>query len=200
MAKMKTMDGNNATTHIAYALSETAAIYPITPSSVMGEVMDEMASRGRKNVLGQTVIVREMQSEAGAAGVARGGALRPVHRGRIGGGESERIGHGATELHRICIENQRHGSIIRENQTLDINGRVDLKLLRAEILRLEEAAFGIGHLPKRVIVAGALHGGASGALGSLGGKRKAALFALGERPSGRIGMNGLAVDYHFVEK
>ena len=72
MAKMKTMDGNNATTHIAYALSETAAIYPITPSSVMGEVMDEMASRGRKNVLGQTVIVREMQSEAGAAGVVHG--------------------------------------------------------------------------------------------------------------------------------
>lgn len=72
MAKMKTMDGNNATTHIAYALSETAAIYPITPSSVMGEVMDEMAARGRKNLLGQTVIVREMQSEAGAAGVVHG--------------------------------------------------------------------------------------------------------------------------------
>ena len=72
MAKMKTMDGNNATTHVAYALSETAAIYPITPSSVMGEVMDEMAAKGRKNVLGQTVIVREMQSEAGAAGVVHG--------------------------------------------------------------------------------------------------------------------------------
>ncbi|WP_298033980.1 pyruvate:ferredoxin (flavodoxin) oxidoreductase [uncultured Desulfovibrio sp.] len=72
MAKMKTMDGNNATTHVAYALSETAAIYPITPSSVMGEVMDEMAARDRKNVLGQTVIVREMQSEAGAAGVVHG--------------------------------------------------------------------------------------------------------------------------------
>ncbi len=72
MAKMKTMDGNNATTHIAYALSETAAIYPITPSSVMGEVMDEMAAQGKKNLLGQTVIVREMQSEAGAAGVVHG--------------------------------------------------------------------------------------------------------------------------------
>ncbi|MBQ3058928.1 MAG: pyruvate:ferredoxin (flavodoxin) oxidoreductase [Desulfovibrio sp.] len=72
MAKMKTMDGNNATTHIAYALSETAAIYPITPSSVMGEVMDEKAARGQKNILGQTVIVREMQSEAGAAGVVHG--------------------------------------------------------------------------------------------------------------------------------
>ena len=72
MAHMKTMDGNNATAHIAYALSETAAIYPITPSSVMGEVMDEMAAKGQKNLLGQTVIVREMQSEAGAAGVVHG--------------------------------------------------------------------------------------------------------------------------------
>ena len=67
MAHMKTMDGNNATAHIAYALSETAAIYPITPSSVMGEVMDQMAAKGTKNLLGQIVNVREMQSEAGAA-------------------------------------------------------------------------------------------------------------------------------------
>ncbi|GHU90101.1 pyruvate synthase [Deltaproteobacteria bacterium] len=72
MAKMQTMDGNNATAYIAYALSETAAIYPITPSSVMGEVMDEMAAKGQKNLLGQTVLVREMQSEAGAAGVVHG--------------------------------------------------------------------------------------------------------------------------------
>lgn len=72
MAHMKTMDGNNAAAYIAYALSETAAIYPITPSSVMGEVMDEMAAKGVKNLLGQTVIVREMQSEAGAAGVVHG--------------------------------------------------------------------------------------------------------------------------------
>ncbi len=66
------MDGNNATAHIAYALSETAAIYPITPSSVMGEVMDEMAAKGAKNLLGQIVNVREMQSEAGAAGAVHG--------------------------------------------------------------------------------------------------------------------------------
>ena len=72
MAKMKTMDGNNATAYIAYALSETAAIYPITPSSVMGEVVDEMAAKGQKNLLGQSVLVREMQSEAGAAGVVHG--------------------------------------------------------------------------------------------------------------------------------
>ncbi|MDR1856078.1 MAG: pyruvate:ferredoxin (flavodoxin) oxidoreductase [Desulfovibrio sp.] len=72
MAKMKTMDGNNAAAYIAYALSETAAIYPITPSSVMGEVMDEMAAKGDKNLLGQTVLIREMQSEAGAAGAVHG--------------------------------------------------------------------------------------------------------------------------------
>ena len=72
MAKMKTMDGNNATAHLAYALSETAAIYPITPSSVMGEVMDELAARGQTNVLGEKVTVREMQSEAGAAGAVHG--------------------------------------------------------------------------------------------------------------------------------
>ncbi|MBQ9407236.1 MAG: 2-oxoacid:acceptor oxidoreductase family protein, partial [Desulfovibrio sp.] len=72
MAHMKTMDGNNATAYIAYALSETAAIYPITPSSVMGEVMDEMAAKGAKNLFGQKVTVREMQSEAGAAGAVHG--------------------------------------------------------------------------------------------------------------------------------
>ncbi|MCR4667685.1 MAG: pyruvate:ferredoxin (flavodoxin) oxidoreductase [Desulfovibrio sp.] len=72
MAVMKTMDGNNATAYIAYALTETAAIYPITPSSVMGEVMDEMAAKGRKNIFGQKVLIREMQSEAGAAGVVHG--------------------------------------------------------------------------------------------------------------------------------
>ena len=66
------MDGNNATAHIAYALSETAAIYPITPSSVMGEVMDQLAAKGTKNLLGQIVNVREMQSEAGAAGAVHG--------------------------------------------------------------------------------------------------------------------------------
>ena len=72
MAHMKTMDGNNATAYIAYALTETAAIYPITPSSVMAEVMDEMAAKGVKNLLGQKVLIREMQSEAGAAGAVHG--------------------------------------------------------------------------------------------------------------------------------
>ncbi len=72
MAKMKTMDGNTATTHIAYALSDTAAIYPITPSSVMGELADDWAAAGRKNLMGQKLVVREMQSEAGAAGAVHG--------------------------------------------------------------------------------------------------------------------------------
>ncbi len=71
-AKMKTMDGNTAAAHVAYALSDAAAIYPITPSSVMGELMDDWAAQGKKNVMGQVVNVREMQSEAGAAGTVHG--------------------------------------------------------------------------------------------------------------------------------
>lgn len=71
-AKMKTMDGNTAAAHVAYALSDAAAIYPITPSSVMGELMDAWAAQGKKNVMGQVVNVREMQSEAGAAGTVHG--------------------------------------------------------------------------------------------------------------------------------
>ncbi len=70
--KMKTMDGNTATTHIAYALSDVAAIYPITPSSNMGEEADEWAAKGQKNLMDQIVTVKEMQSEAGAAGAVHG--------------------------------------------------------------------------------------------------------------------------------
>lgn len=69
---MKTMDGNTAVTHIAYALSDTAAIYPITPSSTMGEIADEWAAQGRLNIFDQKVLVRQMQSEAGAAGAVHG--------------------------------------------------------------------------------------------------------------------------------
>ena len=72
MSKMKTMDGNTATAHIAYALSDTAAIFPITPSSNMAESADEWAAEGKVNIFGQTVQVREMQSEAGAAGAVHG--------------------------------------------------------------------------------------------------------------------------------
>jgi pyruvate-ferredoxin/flavodoxin oxidoreductase len=71
-AKMKTMDGNTATAHVAYAMSETAAIYPITPSSTMGEVADEWATEGRENIFGQVLNIRELQSEAGAAGSVHG--------------------------------------------------------------------------------------------------------------------------------
>ena len=70
--KMKTMDGNQAAAHVSYAYTEVAAIYPITPSSVMPEHVDEWATQGRENIFGQTVQVVEMQSEAGAAGAVHG--------------------------------------------------------------------------------------------------------------------------------
>jgi pyruvate-ferredoxin/flavodoxin oxidoreductase len=70
--KMQTIDGNTAAVHVAYALSDVAAIYPITPSTSMGEVVDEWAALGRKNIFGQAMTVRQMQSEAGAAGAVHG--------------------------------------------------------------------------------------------------------------------------------
>ncbi|MBU4559976.1 MAG: pyruvate:ferredoxin (flavodoxin) oxidoreductase [Proteobacteria bacterium] len=72
MSKMKTMDGNTAAAWVAYAMSETAAIYPITPSSTMGEIADEWAAQGRENIFGQKVRIRQLQSEAGAAGAVHG--------------------------------------------------------------------------------------------------------------------------------
>lgn len=73
MAKvLKTMDGNTAAAHVAYAFTEVAAIYPITPSSPMAELVDEWSAHGRKNIFGQQVEVKEMQSEAGAAGAVHG--------------------------------------------------------------------------------------------------------------------------------
>ena len=69
---MKTMDGNTAAAHVSYAFTDVASIYPITPSSTMAEFVDEWAAYGRKNILGQTVKVAEMQSEAGAAGAVHG--------------------------------------------------------------------------------------------------------------------------------
>ena len=62
-----TVDGNTAAAYVAYAFTDVAAIYPITPSSTMAEVTDEWAAAGKKNIFGQTVNVVEMQSEAGAA-------------------------------------------------------------------------------------------------------------------------------------
>ncbi|RDU24846.1 pyruvate:ferredoxin (flavodoxin) oxidoreductase [Anaerosacchariphilus polymeriproducens] len=70
--KMKTMDGNHAAAHASYAFTDVAAIYPITPSSVMAEATDEWATQGRENIFGQQVQVTEMQSEAGAAGTVHG--------------------------------------------------------------------------------------------------------------------------------
>ncbi|MDI9504854.1 MAG: pyruvate:ferredoxin (flavodoxin) oxidoreductase [Clostridiales bacterium] len=67
-----TIDGNTAASHIAYAFSDVAAIYPITPSSPMAEFVDEWGAQGRKNLFGQQVKVAEMQSEAGAAGAVHG--------------------------------------------------------------------------------------------------------------------------------
>ena len=72
MGKKVTIDGNTAAAHIAYAFSDVAAIYPITPSSPMAEVIDEWSASGRKNLFGQTVRVAELQSEGGAAGAVHG--------------------------------------------------------------------------------------------------------------------------------
>jgi len=69
---IKSVDGNTAAAHVAYAFSDVAAIYPITPSSPMGEVVDEWSAQGRKNIFGQTLKVQEMQSEGGAAGAVHG--------------------------------------------------------------------------------------------------------------------------------
>ncbi|MDD4028292.1 MAG: pyruvate:ferredoxin (flavodoxin) oxidoreductase [Caldisericia bacterium] len=70
--KMKSMDGNTAAAHVAYAFTDVASIFPITPSSTMAEYMDSWAAVGRKNLFGQTVDVVEMQSEAGASGAVHG--------------------------------------------------------------------------------------------------------------------------------
>ena len=70
--KTQTMDGNTAAAHVSYAFTDVAAIYPITPSSQMAELVDEWAALGRKNIFGQPVRVIEMQSEGGAAGTLHG--------------------------------------------------------------------------------------------------------------------------------
>jgi pyruvate-ferredoxin/flavodoxin oxidoreductase len=69
---MQTIDGNTAATHVAYAMSDVAAIYPITPSSPLGEIADSWASAGRKNIFGNILKIKQMQSEAGAAGAVHG--------------------------------------------------------------------------------------------------------------------------------
>jgi len=69
---MKSIDGNTAAAHVAYAFSDVAAIYPITPSSPMGEFVDAWSAQGRKNIFGQRLKVSEMQSEGGASGAIHG--------------------------------------------------------------------------------------------------------------------------------
>ena len=66
------VDGNTAASKIAYFLSEVAEIYPITPSSAMAENCDEWASKGKKNIFGNTLLIKELQSEAGAVGALHG--------------------------------------------------------------------------------------------------------------------------------
>lgn len=75
MRNLKTMDGNAAAAHVAYAFSEVAAIYPITPSSPMAENMDEWVSQDRTNIFGEKVKIIEMESEAGAAGAVHGSVV-----------------------------------------------------------------------------------------------------------------------------
>ena len=73
MARAKqSMDGNTAAAHVAYAYTEVAGIYPITPSSPMADTVDQWSAAGQKNIFGNTVKVVEMQSEAGAAGTVHG--------------------------------------------------------------------------------------------------------------------------------
>ena len=79
------MDGNTAAAYASYAFTEVAAIFPITPSSVMAEKVDEWAAKGKKNIFGNTVDVIQMQSEAGAAGTCHG-SLQAAAR-EIGSGE-----------------------------------------------------------------------------------------------------------------
>ncbi|HOL18199.1 MAG TPA: pyruvate:ferredoxin (flavodoxin) oxidoreductase, partial [Bacillota bacterium] len=72
MRKTDTLDGNTAAAYVAYALSDVAAIYPITPSSPMAEICDDWAAYGKKNIFGQVMKITTMQSEAGAAGAVHG--------------------------------------------------------------------------------------------------------------------------------
>src|SRR5690606_38856122 len=70
--KMMTMDGNTAAAYVSYAFTDVAAIYPITPSTGMAELVDEWAAAGKKNIFCQKVLVTELQSEGGASGAVHG--------------------------------------------------------------------------------------------------------------------------------
>ncbi|MBR5145431.1 MAG: pyruvate:ferredoxin (flavodoxin) oxidoreductase, partial [Clostridia bacterium] len=75
MAIKRTIDGNTAASYVAYAFSDVAAVYPITPSTPMGEAADEMSAAGKLNLFGQPIRMAELQSEAGAAGAVHGSLL-----------------------------------------------------------------------------------------------------------------------------
>ena len=106
--KMKTMDGNHAAAHASYAFSDVAAIYPITPSSVMAEATDEWATQGRKNMFGQEVQVTEMQSEAGAAGAVAVKAPMPgnILDVKVAAGASVKAGDVLVILEAMKMENE----------------------------------------------------------------------------------------------
>src|ERR1044071_9131170 len=94
--KMVTIDGNEAAAYVAHKLNEVIAIYPITPSSSMGEWSDEWSARGEKNLWGTVPLVVEMQSEGGAAGAVHGalqaGALSTTFTASQGRSEERRVG------------------------------------------------------------------------------------------------------------
>ena len=76
----QSMDGNTAAAHVAYAFTDVAAIYPITPSSPMADSIDQWSAAGQKNIFGNQVVVSELQSEAGAAGAVHGSKLETLKR------------------------------------------------------------------------------------------------------------------------
>ncbi len=78
--QMQTIDGNTAATHVAYAMSDVAAIYPITPSSPLGEIADSWATAGRKNIFGQVLAIKQMQSEASSWFTFRWGSNHVLYR------------------------------------------------------------------------------------------------------------------------
>src|SRR5690554_8204925 len=102
--EIKMMDGNEAAAYVSYAFTDIAAIYPITPSSPMAELVDLWSAQGRKNIFGQQVRVVEMQSEAGAAGAVHGslqaGALTTTR------SEERRVGKGGWEREVTCAEQE----------------------------------------------------------------------------------------------
>ena len=109
MAKfMKTVDGNTAAAHVAYAFTDVAAIFPITPSSNMAEAVDDWSAQGRKNIFGQKVNVVEMQSEAGAAGA---GAFGAAGHADLFKAAPDGAGHPRGRLHDpLCGQNDSKGA------------------------------------------------------------------------------------------